>query len=142
MFSKLSILFIFMKVFASFHEGLIYWVNQLLIYINVMFYMVVMLAWLLRCVPRAKISNPMLPGRCIDLYLFVVISGAWNVLSDFVILVFPLWAIWYLNMPLNRRLGIGILFGTGALYVHPVSLFLLVRHADTHVRLPAPSSAA
>jgi hypothetical protein len=117
MFSKLSILFIFMKVFVPFHEGLIYWVNQLLIYTNVTFYMGAMVALLLQCIPRAKISNPTLPGCCIDVYMFLIISGAWNVVSDFVILAFPLWTIWHLNMPLNRRLGIGILFGTGALYV-------------------------
>jgi hypothetical protein len=118
LFSKLSILSIFIKVFVPFHEGLIYWVNQLLIYTNVMFYVGALVVLLLQCIPRAKISTPMLPGHCIDVYLFVVISGAWNVVSDFVILAFPVWAIWYLNMPLNRRLGIGILFGTGALYVH------------------------
>jgi hypothetical protein len=118
MFSKLSILFIFMKVFVPFHEGLIYWMNQLLIYINVLFYMGAVVALLLQCIPRAKIANPTLPGRCTDVYLFAVISGAWNVASDFVILAFSVWAIRHLNMPLTRKFGIGILFGTGALYVH------------------------
>ncbi len=39
MFSKLVILFLFVKVFVPVHRGLIYWVNAILIWTNATFYL-------------------------------------------------------------------------------------------------------
>ncbi len=117
LFSKLSILFLFMKVFVPVREGLVYWTNLLLIYLNAAFYIGGAVALICQCIPRAKISNPLVPGHCTNVYLSFMLSGVWNVLSDFFILVFPMWAIWHLHMPLKRKLGITIVFAAGALYV-------------------------
>lgn len=122
MFSKLSILFLFMKVFVPIHEGLVYWANLSLICTNTLFYIGGSVSLIFQCVPRAKIWNPTLAGRCTDVYLAFMLSGIWNVLSDFFILAFPLWAIWHLHMPLKRKLGMAIVFATGVLYVHPSPL--------------------
>lgn len=117
MFSKLSILLLYMKIFVPSRRGGVFWANQSLVWVNAMFYFGAVIALICQCIPRAKISNPTLAGRCTDVYLSFLISGVFNVLSDFFILVFPLWAIWHLQMPLKRKAGISFVFATGVLYV-------------------------
>ncbi|MCJ1362689.1 hypothetical protein MMC16_001795 [Acarospora aff. strigata] len=112
-FSKLSILFLFKKVFLPVHEGRVYWVNRILIYTNVMFYFGGLFGLIFACIPRAKISKPWLPGRCANVYLSFMLSGIWNVSSDFFILAFPLWAVWHLNIPLKRKFGVALVFAVG-----------------------------
>lgn len=119
MFAKLSILLFFMKIFVPTRRGGVFWVNQVLIYINALLYIGSVVALLCQCIPRAKISNPTLPGRCTNVRLSVMISAVLNVVSDFFILVLPLWAIWHLQMPLKRKFGVSIVFATGVLYVLP-----------------------
>lgn len=119
MFAKLSILLLYMKIFVPTRRGGVFWVNQVLIYINTLFYTGAVVALICQCIPRAKISNPRSPGRCTNVYLSFMISGVFNVLSDFFILIFPLWAIWHLQMPLKRKFGVSIVFATGILYVLP-----------------------
>jgi hypothetical protein len=117
MFAKLSVLLLYIQVLVPCRRGGVYWANQLLIWVNVLFYFGVVVALICQCIPRAKISNPTLPGMCTNVYLSFMISGVFNVLSDFFILVFPLWAIWHLQMPLKRKFSISVVFATGALYV-------------------------
>lgn len=121
MFAKLSILLLYMKLFVPIRRGGVFWATQVLIYVNALFYIGAVVALICQCIPRAKISRPRLPGRCINVYLSFMISGVFNVLSDFFILIFPLWAIWHLQMPLKRKLGVSIVFATGVLYVLPPS---------------------
>ena len=122
-FSKISILLLFMKIFVPHRQVVVYWTNLLLIVTNAMFYVGGMVALIFQCSPRAKISNPKLPGTCTNVYLSFLLSGVWNVLSDFFILVFPIWAIWQLQMPLKRKFGTAIVFATGVLYDPPFLLF-------------------
>lgn len=122
MFAKLSILLLYMKLFVPNRRGGVFWANQVLIYVNALFYVGAVVALICQCIPRAKISHPRLPGRCTNVYLSFMISGVFNVLSDFFILIFPLWAIWHLQMPLKRKFGVSIVFATGVLYVLPPSL--------------------
>lgn len=125
MFAKLSILLLYMKIFVPSRRGGVFWVNQTLIYVNALFYFGAVIALICQCIPRAKISNPRLPGRCTNVYLSFMISGVFNVLSDFFILAFPLWAIWHLQMPLKRKFGVSVVFATGVLYV-PFFLPLII----------------
>jgi hypothetical protein len=96
MFAKLSILLLYMKIFVPNRRGGVFWVNQALIHASALFYVGSVVALICQCTPRAKISNLKLPGRCINVHLNYMISGVFNVLSDFFILAFPLWAIWHL----------------------------------------------
>ena len=44
-----------------------------------------------------------------------VVQGVGNVVSDFYLLIVPLPAVWGLQLPLKKRLGISAIFGTGLL---------------------------
>lgn len=121
LFSKLSILVLFIKVFAPSRRGRVYWVNICLTVLNVVFYVAMVITLIFQCVPRAKITIPTLPGQCIDLFMSYLLTAIFNVMSDFFILTFPVWAIWQLQMPNNRKFCSCVSFIAGILYVRSVS---------------------
>ena len=115
LFSKLSILCLFMEVLIPMRAGPVYWAYMILIVSNIMLYAGGNIALFAACIPRAKLTKPWLRGRCINVDLYFMISGSWNVVSDLFILVFPLWAIWRLKLPIKRRIGVSIVFGASIL---------------------------
>jgi hypothetical protein len=60
-----------------------------------------------------------LDGNCnqVDDYVWAMTAGIFNIVSDIAILLIPQRAIWKLNMPLNRKIGISFLFALGLLAV-------------------------
>jgi hypothetical protein len=67
--------------------------------------------------PARKNLKPDAVRNVTNVYLSFMISGVFNILSDFFIVVFPLWAIWHLQRPLKRKFGTSVVFATGVLYV-------------------------
>ena len=53
--------------------------------------------------------------RCQRSDIFGVIQGAFNVLSDFGLLLLPLPAVWALKLSVSKRLGVCAIFMTGLL---------------------------
>ncbi|KAI0478097.1 hypothetical protein F4859DRAFT_513679 [Xylaria cf. heliscus] len=88
---------------------------RILIWANLLFYTAAFLTFLLACIPRSKISDPTVPGVCLDTRHSVVVTGAINVVSDFTILVTPIAAIWQLRLPLKRKMGPAAVFGVGVI---------------------------
>ncbi|KAL8906327.1 MAG: hypothetical protein Q9207_002102 [Kuettlingeria erythrocarpa] len=69
--------------------------------------------WL--CDPLEKVFNPTLPGHCLQKNVTPYLSGFFNTISDFYILVLPLPFIWGLNMKASRRLRLIAVFSAGIL---------------------------
>jgi hypothetical protein len=67
--------------------------------------------------PARKNLKPDAVRNVTNVYLSFMISGVFNILSDFFIVVFPLWAIWHLQIPLKHKFGTSVVFATGVLYV-------------------------
>ncbi|GAW23837.1 hypothetical protein ANO14919_134140 [Xylariales sp. No.14919] len=88
---------------------------RILIWANLLFYASSFVSFLLSCIPRAKISDPSLPGVCIDTQLNTILSGAINVISDLTILFTPIVVIWRLQMPVDRKFKAAVVFGVGGL---------------------------
>ncbi|KAI1811706.1 hypothetical protein GGS20DRAFT_85960 [Poronia punctata] len=86
---------------------------RILIWANFFFYGAIFLSFVLACIPREKISNPTLPGMCIDTKASIIATSAINVVSDFTILVTPIAAIWKLQMPLKKKLAAAAVFAVG-----------------------------
>jgi len=94
--------------------GFIYWAAHALIWGNLAFYISVFFTTVLQCVPQDKIWDPEhIGGHCINFNIAYIATGAVNVLSDFLILILPLLAIWRLHLALARKLGISAVFATG-----------------------------
>jgi hypothetical protein len=63
--------------------------------------------------PFAKIWQPSTNGTCVNRFLGFLISVILNLVSDVIIFILPLWAIWRLRLDLNRKLGVSAIFLTG-----------------------------
>ncbi|KAF7509484.1 hypothetical protein GJ744_008047 [Endocarpon pusillum] len=111
--TKLSILLQYIKIFAPSRTGKTYWSVHFLIWINLLFYIAVMLVQIMQCLPRAKIWNPTIPGRCVDIANVLIVGAIINVVSDVSILVLPIHKVWHLQMPRNRKIGVSAVFMAG-----------------------------
>lgn len=105
-----------MRIFAPSKKGYIYWSVNVLNWGNLAFYASVWLALLFECIPHEKIWNYEYEGgRCININAAYLTSGIFNVVSDFLILLLPLLAIWRLRLALKRKVGVSAVFATGVL---------------------------
>ena len=65
------------------------------------------------CTPRARIWNKSIEGSCINVAQVLNVDGCFNTLSDIVILLVPVKALWKLQMKTKRKIGIGLVFTVG-----------------------------
>lgn len=71
LFTKLSILLLILRVFCSVHYDLFYWLTQVLIWVNSIFYGIYFFIPIFSCRPRKKIWNPEVEGKCLKInYLY------------------------------------------------------------------------
>ena len=113
--TKLSILLQYLRIFVPNHAGKLYYTVQLIIWLNLLFYTATALVEIFTCMPRKKIWEPSTPGRCVNIGILVITTGAINVISDFSILMLPLSSIWGLQMPRKRKIALSAVFATGLL---------------------------
>ena len=117
-FIKLSILLQYLRIFAPTRKGNMFMFigAQLCIWINLIFYSVVTVFSIWLCTPRAKIWNPLLEGgHCFNASKIFLATGIFNVISDFVILILPMPAVWKLQLPRKRKFLMTAIFGMGLL---------------------------
>jgi len=80
-----------------------------------LFYIAIFFALIFACNPQEAIWNPMIPGKCIDQQDVFVITAVVNVFVNIIILILPLNCLRKLQMPIQRKLGIALIFATGVL---------------------------
>lgn len=116
------------EIFVPGHKGRTFYAIHTILWLNASFYLAVMLVQIFECVPREKIWNPMISGKCVNLPDTLICGAAINLVSDLSILVVPIKRVWHLQMTLNRKLGISAVFAAGILYVYVLSenLHLLI----------------
>ncbi|OCL06645.1 integral membrane protein, partial [Glonium stellatum] len=111
--AKLAVLLQINRIFAGAQKNFTYWSVRVLITVNVLAYSGIFFARVFACVPREKIWNPAIPGRCISTSGSIIATGGINTISDLTILFLPLYGVWGLQMPRKRKLAVGAVFGTG-----------------------------
>lgn len=99
-----------MKIFVPTPRGKTYWFIQLLIWFNLIFYIAVMLVQIMGYLPREKIWNPIVKGRCINLLAMLIAEAVINIILDFSILVLSIGKIWQLQMSNRSKLGVSAIF--------------------------------
>ncbi|KAI0490872.1 hypothetical protein F4859DRAFT_520542 [Xylaria cf. heliscus] len=88
---------------------------RVLIWANLAYYLATTLAYILACVPREKIWNPAVDGRCVNQEDLIVVTPALNVISDITILIVPVSEVLKLKVPIKTKLGVAAIFTVGAL---------------------------
>lgn len=113
--AKLTILLQLKRIFVPTKCGLVFWLIQTLVWLNVSFYLANVLSVIFQCSPVHKAWNKSIQGTCVDTNLNLIVTGAINVLSDVLILLLPLWTIWHLKLPIQKKLSVSVAFAAGIL---------------------------
>ena len=113
--AKLSILLMYRRLFDTAGTGKTHYLIHILIWANLAFYFPYLAATVFQCVPRARIWDPELKGGCINLQAAFIAASAINVVSDFSILLLPLYRISKLKIPTRRKIGVLAIFAVGLL---------------------------
>ncbi|KAL9609955.1 MAG: hypothetical protein Q9167_005307 [Letrouitia subvulpina] len=111
--TKLAILLLYRRVFMPHKLTLFDWVTRVFMAILCAFYFASTVAKIWECTPRSKIWNKKIPGHCVDRSKLFLSSGIFNTVTDFIILLIPVQAVWKLKMDTKRKLGIILVFTIG-----------------------------
>ena len=84
-----------------------------MIIIMILFYTATNLVKIFECTPRAKIFNPKIPGHCVDVPKLLNVSGLFNTITDVLILLMPVKAVWNMNMKASRKIVVVLVFTFG-----------------------------
>ncbi len=114
-FARVTILLQFLDIFVTQSRTRRWYIIWTLIVINLIFLFAMTIVGVLECVPRSKILNPKVPGRCVSLRLTVISNSVLNLGTDFTTLFLPLFWIWKLHTNLKKKIYISVIFGAGAL---------------------------
>lgn len=84
-----------------------------MIVLLILFYTSTTLVKIFACNPRAKIWDPKLPGECVNIPMLLNTSGLFNTVTDFIILLLPVKAIWNMNMKRQKKIVVVLVFTFG-----------------------------
>lgn len=115
LFTKVSILLQLIQIFVVAKRNGRWYFLQVLIWLNTIFFTILMFLEIFQCVPRAKIWNPLHSGVCLNITKTFVATAGVNVVSDLSILGLPIIWVLQLHMPFRRKLGIMAIFCTAIL---------------------------
>ncbi|KAI1182598.1 hypothetical protein F5B17DRAFT_419723 [Nemania serpens] len=111
--TKLSILCLYRRVFSPIRWSWFDISIVALIVLLVGFYTSTTIAKIFECQPREKIWNPSLPGKCVEIKWILNISGGFNTVTDYLILLLPVHAVRSLKMPKTTRVLVVLAFTFG-----------------------------
>ncbi|KAM0794380.1 hypothetical protein BDR22DRAFT_875971 [Usnea florida] len=119
MFSaKSTILLQYLRIFAPQKsvDPLMWYSARIIITATGLFYFISTFLTIFACSPRVAIWNPLITSsRCLDNNTSVLITCIYNIVSDFIILLLPIRAVWKLRISTRNKLRILPLFAIGFL---------------------------
>lgn len=116
---KLSIVALFLRVFAGRRNRLISWATATILVLNLF---AGIIAAFLMCIPLQFMWDKDVPGgRCFNINAWYRWSSFGNILTDVIMLVQPIPVALKLQASTNIKLGVIASFATGSMYVaeHP-----------------------
>ena len=113
--TKVSILLLYRRTFSvqkqsRFDRGI-----RLFIVFLTLFYITNTFLKIYQCAPRARIWDKRVEGTCLDLGSVLTASGAFNAVTDVLLLLIPIRVSWNLNTSKKRKVGMVLLFTFGFL---------------------------
>jgi len=112
---KAAILIEWMRIFSPHSRNAFYWLCQVVLWLNVVYYTAATIVESMQCTPRELIWDPTVKGWCLNTKAVEVISASVNVVSDIVILVAPQFVIWRLQLSKAKKIGVALIFAVGLL---------------------------
>lgn len=111
--TKLSILLLFLRVFIPTRTSKTFFFVHLLLWTNLVFYLINTFIKIFECTPRSKIWMPKTEGHCVRIAWMIIVAAIINVISDFTILILPIASVWGLQMGRRQKLGASAVFAAG-----------------------------
>ncbi|KAF3021943.1 hypothetical protein E8E14_008908 [Neopestalotiopsis sp. 37M] len=116
---KVAILLEWTRIFAP--KGTrtaFFWICHVLMWLNVVFYVAVIVSLNFSCSPRAYYWDKTIPGgKCLNVKAGTLALTVFKLVSDVVVLLAPHRIIWGLKLPFTKRLGISFIFAMSLLCV-------------------------
>ena len=123
-FAKLSVLLQLHHIFVVGHRQPVYLIVQASIWVHLTFYLAFLFVDIFQCIPRRKIWDTTVPGKCVPNNTILIAPAAFNIVSDSLLLVLPIVLILRLKMTLKNKLAIVTVFSSGFLSARPLSKLL------------------
>lgn len=137
----MSILLQYRRVFSTPHMRLA--CTILISFLAVYGTWTIVSAWA-NCVPLAKFWDPSVPGFCFDKKALWFSNSAIHILTDILILIYPMPALRSLQLPRRQRFALMAVFALGGLYVcsiHPITSRTILTPTAQRLDHQRPSSA-
>jgi hypothetical protein len=78
-----------------------------------MYYTSTTIVKIFECTPRERLFDPKIPGTCIDIPMLLLITGIFNIITDVIILLLPVKAVWDLKMQIRKKTVVVLVFTFG-----------------------------
>ncbi|KAI0448922.1 hypothetical protein F5B21DRAFT_496113 [Xylaria acuta] len=92
-----------------------WWTCQIIMWVNILYYTMVVIISAISCSPHEKIWHPTVPGRCFNTKVFFISNAVLNLASDIIILALPQRVIWTLKMSRQKKIGASVVFAVGVI---------------------------
>ncbi len=112
---KLAILLEFLRIFSPGKNHNTFWIYDIFIWLNFLFYVIVSFLVIFPCQPIKKFWKPWTDGRCLNTTKVNIAIAGFNSASDLCLLILPQKVIWDLQMSFKRRIGVSAIFLAGLL---------------------------
>lgn len=138
--AKLSVALQILNIFAPDRRGPAYWICQVTIWVNILFFTAMMLCAVFQCWPREKIWDKTVVGTCGGTSAGLLASSSVSFVIDLTLLLLPIVCVWKLQMSAHRKWAISAVFAIGSFacvcsLMRVVSTVSLVRDKDLTFRL-------
>ncbi|KAL8878131.1 MAG: hypothetical protein Q9198_003998 [Flavoplaca austrocitrina] len=110
---KAAILVYYRRIFLTRKGDIFDWVLRIFMAILIIFYITTMLAKIWACSPRERIWDRDIPGKCLSIPSLFNASGLFNWITDILMLLIPVKALWKLQMNARTKAGIATVFTLG-----------------------------
>ena len=113
--TKLAILSLYHRVFVTPARkgGILHWGICVFAVILCLFYIPTSLIKIWECSPRERAWNKAVAGKCVSVAALFNSSGIFNTVTDLIMLLFPIWTAWRLQMSLKRKWALVMIFTLG-----------------------------
>lgn len=142
MLIKAAILLEWVRIFVpAGTRNSFYYTCHILLWINVLFYVAIIIAVNLACTPYQQNWDKSLRGHCIRTDLANMSSAIINFVFDLIIPILPQRGIWRLHMSRQKKLGVSLVFAIGFMFVFLQSFSSDVGYTLVYVLTPPLFSA-
>lgn len=115
--TKLSVLFLYRRVFSPVRWSPFDCIIVALIAIMTSFYISTCIVKIMQCTPRSRIWDSSVHGTCLNESALLNTSGFFNTITDYIILILPIHSVLRLQLSRLKKMLVVLVFTFGLWYV-------------------------